>query len=218
MTIDCDFTIVRCKRGGKRFVEGKCYPMVGWNNGFHIAYADKSGNPEFLLVHNYGDELINPDDQYEEHYPIFEYLKGESTMENNEKKLPKGLLEALHNLKEEDLHYGGTLEMTSEEEEGLIIEVPLSRYEEMMQKATAFDILTAAVRRKGEVSAEIVWAVTGADPDVPIKELKEQSDKYWGYYTKEREKNEQLQKKVEKLQQMVDALSCAEEPEEGGNG
>ena len=143
-------------------------------------------------------------------------------MENNEKKLPEGLLDALHNLKEEDLKYGGTIQINDDSEnvleEELVIEVPLSRYEELMQKATAFDILTASVRRKGEVSAEIVWAVTGSDPDVPIKKLKEESDKYWGYYTKEREKNEQLQKKVDKLQQMVDALSCAEEPEEGGNG
>lgn len=141
-------------------------------------------------------------------------------MEEIKKKLPEGLLDALHNLKEEDLHYGGTLELTKETEtEELFIEVPLNRYEELMQKSAAFDILTAAVRRKGEVSAEIVWAVTGADPEVPIKELKELADKYWGYYSKEREKTEQLQMKVVKLQQMVDALSCGDEgPGEGGKG
>ena len=96
-----------------------------------------------------------------------------------------------------------------------------SEYRELVSKATALDILSAAMQRMGKVDDNLVWAVTGANPDKQIKELQAEKDRYWEWYSKEREKAEGLQKQVETLQRKlneteatIEALRQDEETEE----
>ena len=145
----------------------------------------------------------------------------------DQKMTKEQLVEMLHNIKPEDLHYGGKPDVTEEDEtcecceecidKEMLIPVPVSRYEELFAKATALDILSAALKRKGEVSEDIVWAVTGAEVDIQVRNLKQKADDYWGYYSEEKKKTEALEAKVKDLQKYIDSL-MPEEEEEGGNG
>lgn len=99
------------------------------------------------------------------------------------------------------------------EEEALEMEVGLvtidaEHYEMLVAKAAALDILTADIRKRGEIHNEVVWAVTGADPEHEIKEALKDKDQAWGFYWKEKNKAEELQGKVADLQRK---LSQAEE-------
>lgn len=155
---------------------------------------------------------------------------------NNKKMTIEELVEKMHSIKAEDLkelpgggffcgelpdadeekcECCGECELTGEE----MISIPLSRFEELFAKAMSLDILKATLRRKGEVNNDIVWAVTGADPSLPIKDLKDKADTYWGYYSKEKEKSERLEAEVADLKRHIATLMPDEEDqEEGGNG
>lgn len=148
-------------------------------------------------------------------------------MEDNKKMDTEKMVEILHNIKAEDLKqlpsggflFGDLPKFDCDEcEEAELefeptVEVELSRYDELMAKATAFDILTAAMKRKGEVSDDIVWAVTGAEPEPEIKKLQQKSDDYWRYYTKEKEKTEELQALVVKLRKEIEVLEAQPAPD-----
>lgn len=110
-----------------------------------------------------------------------------------------------------------------------IVIIPTGEYRELVSKATALDILSASMQRMGKVDDGIVWAVTGANPDRQIKELQDEKDRYWEWYSRENKKVKDLEEKVSKLTddlksaQMLlstycDAISEDDETEEGGNG
>ena len=64
-----EYMPVLCIEGGRGFVKGKIYPVVGWNNGFHVFMKNESGDPVELLCHTYGDDFKPADE--ETYYPTF---------------------------------------------------------------------------------------------------------------------------------------------------
>ena len=92
-------------------------------------------------------------------------------------------------------------DILSEEEAELLEEigmvtVDVDRYEKLVAKAAALDILTASIQRKGDIDDDVVLAVTGAIPSKEIEELKRDKDNYMTKYWQERDKNEKLQRKL----------------------
>ena len=120
-------------------------------------------------------------------------------MESNGKKIPEGLLDALHNIKEEDLKFGGVINVPETGE--LIIEVPLARYEELMKKATKLDLLTERFRATEKVEEEVVRAVTGLNIE------NEELIKYRNWWHEECSENINLKELVENMRKRIDELT-----------
>ena len=74
------------------------------------------------------------------------------------------------------------------------------KFERLCAKAAALDILTAAVSRKGEVNADIVWAVTGASADTVVQNLKKDAAQKLDWYWNEKQKVEKLEARVAQLE------------------
>ena len=68
--------------------------------------------------------------------------EGEEQVEET-KKPPKGLLDALRNIKEEDLHYGGTINVAEEEQ---CVAVEVSKYEKLITAKTILSMINRDVR------------------------------------------------------------------------
>ena len=77
-----------------------------------------------------------------------------------------------------------------------VVMIDTDHYEELVAKASALDMLTAAIKTMGSVDENIVRAVTGTLADASKKE----ADTYWGYYMSERKKTEELGLKVASLE------------------
>ena len=84
------------------------------------------------------------------------------------------------------------------EEIGLVT-IETDHYEELVSKAAMFDCLASAIKLTGKVNDDVVKAITGTLTDQPMVPQKE-ADQYWGYYTKESEKNRKLEEKVAQLE------------------
>ena len=62
---------VLCVKSGKGFKEGNIYPMLGWNNGHHVFREDENGNPEEIILHDFGSELGSPETYGRTNKPLF---------------------------------------------------------------------------------------------------------------------------------------------------
>lgn len=106
------------------------------------------------------------------------------------------------NYTEGDILQGIPMEVKTE----LLLDDQLVEY---IQKAAIFDCLASAVKSMGKVDDDVVRALTGTfDP-------KEHEDiiMYRSWYNSEKQKNEELQKKVERLEIIIEDLQKpAEEP------
>ena len=78
-----------------------------------------------------------------------------------------------------------------------------AKFEELCSKATALDILKASLQRGGKVNEDIAWAVTGANPDRDVEEVRKDKEMWWNNYWKEKEQKEQLEKKVVGLEKQI---------------
>ena len=92
-------------------------------------------------------------------------------------------------------------DILTEEEAELLADVGLvtidaDHYEELVSKAAALDILTADLKKRGSVNDEVVWAVTGADPDRGIKDALKDKDQAWSLYWKAQKRLEELEKEL----------------------
>lgn len=139
------------------------------------------------------------------------------------------LVEKMHSIKAEDLKElpgGGFMlgdlpdfsedcECCEECElaEETYIEVPLSRYDELMSKSTAFDILTSALKRKGEINDDIVWAVTGVEVEPEIEKLKKESSERFNWYWQQKERADKLQNTVKELTKVIEDMQQKPEPD-----
>ena len=81
-----------------------------------------------------------------------------------------------------------------------VVVITPEKFEQLCSKAAALDILTAAVSRKGEVNADIVWAVTGASANVVVENLKKDAAQKLDWYWNERQKVEKLEARVAQLE------------------
>ena len=114
------------------------------------------------------------------------------------------------NYTEEDILSGKVTEEDFEElmDPGLVM-VETDHYEELVAKAAALDILTASIRRKGEVNADIVWAVTGAQADPEIEKAKKESSERFDWYWREKQRADQLHEENEKLKRKLAEAECS---------
>ena len=78
-----------------------------------------------------------------------------------------------------------------------------AKFEELCSKAAALDILKASLQRGGKVNEDIAWAVTGANPDRDVEEVRKDKEMWWNNYWKEKEQKEQLEKKVVGLEKQI---------------
>ena len=78
-----------------------------------------------------------------------------------------------------------------------------AKFEELCSKAAALDILKASLQRGGKVNEDIVWTVTGANPDRDIDEARKDKEMWWNNYYREKEQKELLQKKVVGLEKQI---------------
>ena len=81
-----------------------------------------------------------------------------------------------------------------------VVVITPDKFEQLCSKAAALDILTAAVSRKGEVNADIVWAVTGASADAVVQDLKKDAAQKLDWYWKEHTKVERMEASIAKLE------------------
>ena len=60
---DKNFYLAECLvEGIDGFENGKQYPVIGWNNGWHIFGCNKEGDPVEVVAHNISDD---PLDEYQ---------------------------------------------------------------------------------------------------------------------------------------------------------
>ena len=149
-------------------------------------------------------------------------------MEENKKKIPEGLLEALHKVKAEDLQYGGEIKIVDEAETAdlMTVEVPLAKYEEMIALVVRFNIMKEDFEKRGDLDKDVFRAVMGATENA----AKERADQYWTYYSREKERREAIEKRLADMERAHHELTeilrqnkigpFAEEArkEEGDNG
>ena len=108
------------------------------------------------------------------------------------------------NYTEGDIMPGIPMEVRTE----LLLDDQLVEY---IQKAAMFDCLASTIKTTGKIDDDVVRALTGTnDP-------KEHEDiiMYRSWYNSEKQKNEELQKEIERLEIMVEDLQKpAEDPKE----
>ena len=132
-------------------------------------------------------------------------------MEDNKKKIPEGLLEALHRIKAEDLQYGGEIKIVDEAETAeMTVEVPLGRYEDLLENSVRFKILKTDYESRGKIDEDVAQAVMGATKN----EYREKADRYFDQYWQEKEKRERLEKQVANLKAEIDGLKAKPESDQ----
>lgn len=151
-------------------------------------------------------------------------------MEEN-KKIPKGLIEALHNIREEDLKYGGTLNLEETEEAEMLVPIERSEYEKLLTAKVVLGIIHRDARKRKEAilmgnlpdcepSAEpdfvervlgVTYMDLDAEPDEPTKEDLDD-------LTCMLESNEMLANEVEALRKFIREHPGISENEKVGVG
>lgn len=118
-------------------------------------------------------------------------------MENN-KKIPEELLDLLHNIKAEDLQYGGEIKIAKEVEgeDMIYVEVPLDKYEKMISIVVRFMIMKEDFEKRGDLDKDVFRAVMGATENA----AKERADQYWTYYSREKERREAIEKRLAEME------------------
>jgi hypothetical protein len=111
-------------------------------------------------------------------------------------------------------------DILTEEEAELLADVGLvtidaDHYEELVSKAAALDILTADLKKRGSVNDEVVWAVTGADPDRGIKDALKDKDQAWSLYWKAQKRLEELEKELADAKIALQNLEREKEEDHG---
>jgi hypothetical protein len=74
-----ELVYVKCiKTIDDKFIVGKCYPVISYNNGWSIL-GERLNDDYFITepLHNYGDVLLNPDCEDGKEYYEFEYIIGD---------------------------------------------------------------------------------------------------------------------------------------------
>lgn len=91
-----------------------------------------------------------------------------------------------------------------------VVMIDTDRYEELVSKAVALNILTAHIKTTGKVDEAVVRAVTGAYDQ---KEMvsKAEADRWWDWYVAEKELCEKLQAENRDLKKLLDEANKAEE-------
>ena len=77
------FNQVICIKEGEykeiKFKIGDIYAIVGDNNAIQMVYKDKIGDTQIMMLHCYGDELVEwtslNEDNCVNYYPIFTFLE-----------------------------------------------------------------------------------------------------------------------------------------------
>ena len=100
------------------------------------------------------------------------------------------------NYTEEDILTGKVTEEDFLEMETGLVTIDADHYEELVSKAAALDILTADLKKRGSVNDEVVWVVTGADPDRGIKDALYEKDQAWSLYWKAQKHLDELEKEL----------------------
>lgn len=114
------------------------------------------------------------------------------------------------NYTEEDI---GKMEATEEKMLEMlphVVMIDTDRYEELVSKAVALNILTAHIKTIGKIDEEVVRAVTGAYAQ---KEMvpKAKADQFWDWYVAEKKTCNQLREENAKLKEMLDESNKTEE-------
>lgn len=52
-SLNCDFAVVRCVKGGAGFAYGRGYAAVGNNNAVQVCRRDQAGDTKVVVFHNY---------------------------------------------------------------------------------------------------------------------------------------------------------------------
>ena len=119
-------------------------------------------------------------------------------MEENKKKIPEELLDLLHNVKAEDLQYGGEIKIAKEVEgeDMIYVEVPLDKYEKMISIVERFTIMKEDFEKRGDLDKDVFRAVMGATENA----AKERADQYWTYYSREKERREAIEKRLAEME------------------
>lgn len=96
-----------------------------------------------------------------------------------------------------------------------LVTIDADHYEELVSKAAALDILTADLKKRGSVNDEVVWAVTGADPDRGIKDALKDEDQAWSLYWKAQKRLEELEKELADAKIALQNLEREKEEDHG---
>ena len=103
------------------------------------------------------------------------------------------------NYTEEDILTGKVTEETLLELAPYMVMIDTDRYEKLISKAAALDILTAQIRTTGEINETVVRAITGT---LETTELvpKSEADSYFGWYMEQKKKADERSKKIADLE------------------
>ena len=103
------------------------------------------------------------------------------------------------NYTEEDILTGKVTEETLLELAPYMVMIDTDRYEKLISKAAALDILTAQIRITGEVNEDVARAVTGT---LNAKEFvpKSEADSYFNWYMEQKKKADEQSKKIASLE------------------
>lgn len=109
------------------------------------------------------------------------------------------------NYTEEDILTGKVTEETLLELAPYMVMIDADRYEKLISKAAALDILTAQIRTTGEINETVVRAITGT---LEAKELvpKSEADSYFNWYVEKRKVCEEQSKRIASLEHARDEL------------
>ena len=111
------------------------------------------------------------------------------------------------NYTEGDILEGIPMEVKTE----LILDDQLVEY---IQKSAMFDCLAATIKAMGKIDADVVRALTGTFDPKENEEL----EQFRSWWHQERDENERLKKKIERLEIMLEDLQKpAEEPKPAEN-
>lgn len=103
------------------------------------------------------------------------------------------------NYTEEDILTGKVAEEPLLDLAPYMVMIDADRYEKLISKAAALDILTAHIRTTGEINEDVVRAITGtleATDLVP----KAESDAYFNWYMEQKKKADEQSKKIASLE------------------
>ena len=103
------------------------------------------------------------------------------------------------NYTEEDILTGKVTEETLLEMAPYMVMIDADRYEKLISKAAALDILTAQIRATGAVNEDVVMAVTGTH-EVQEFVPKSEADSYFNWYMEQKNKADELSKKIASLE------------------
>ena len=80
-----------------------------------------------------------------------------------------------------------------------VVMIDMDHYEELVAKASALDMLTAAIKAMGSVDENIVRAVTGTLPGTEMVP-KSEADSYFGWYMEAKKTSEERSHRIAALE------------------